>query len=56
MNTYIESIPYGSIVAIAVNDAVQSSPLTAAQRSGLDSLGGGGSGCEYGIDFNYSEK
>ena len=40
MNQYIEAIPYGSIVAVTVNDAMKLDTLTDEQRKGLDSLGG----------------
>jgi len=54
MNKYIDDIPFGSIVAVAVRDAQYKNggDLTKEiedSRSGLDSLGGGRAGCPYGV-------
>merc|ERR1712136_290161 len=51
MNDYIDGIPIGSIVTVAVKDAVQKFNISNSpeKRRGLDSLGAGGPGCPYGI-------
>lgn len=52
MNQYIDDIPIGSIVAVAVRDAANGNRDLNAMpeyRRGLDSLGGGGEGCTYGM-------